>query len=346
MTVSGRFPAKSDDGVILLAHGDGGALTHNLIKELFLKYFRNESLLSLTDAAVLNAAEGRLCLTTDSFVVDPVFFPGGDIGFLSVCCTVNDLAVSGARPRYLTASFVIEEGFALKDLERVVSSMAAACRAAGVGVVAGDTKVVGRGHLDKIFITTTGVGFVPEGVDLGYHRLAPGDLVLVNGSVGNHGLAVLAAREELGLDGRLESDCAPLNGLIEQLFRRFGKGIKIMRDLTRGGLATALKEIAVSSGVDFYISEGAIPVDAEVSGAAEMLGLDPLYLANEGKFLLVIEAALAEAALAVMRGDGLGRRASIIGEVRAGGGKVYLQTLPGGTRLLDLLAGAPLPRIC
>lgn len=344
MTAIGRA-SRGRDEVILLAHGDGGALTNELVKGVFFKYFRSDTLRLLSDAAVFNVEKGRLALTTDSFVVDPIFFSGGDIGRLAICGTINDLAVSGARPLYLAASFMIEEGFALSDLERVLSSMSVACRAAGVSVVAGDTKVVGRGHLDKIFITTTGVGVVPEGVDLGYHRLLPGDLVLINGSVGNHGLAVLAAREELGFGDQIESDCAPLNRLIDKLTRRFN-GIKIMRDLTRGGLATAAKEIASAAGVDFWLTEKAIPLDAQVYGAAEMLGLDPLYLANEGKFLMVIDVAQANAALDLMRGDRLGRQACIIGEVRKGSGKVYLKTLPGGTRLLDLLAGAPLPRIC
>ncbi|MCL6639628.1 MAG: hydrogenase expression/formation protein HypE [Firmicutes bacterium] len=331
--------------VILLAHGDGGALTRELIENVFLKHFQSGELRALGDAALFPVQEGRLAFTTDSFVVDPVFFPGGDIGKLAVCGTVNDLAVSGARPLYLAASFIIEEGFSLSSLEILASSMSAACRAAGVKIAAGDTKVVERGHADKIFITTTGVGRVPDGLDLGYHRLCPGDRVILNGCVGSHGLAVLTARENLGLAGQIESDCAPLNHLVEKLLDRF-EGIKIMRDLTRGGLATSLKEIAVAAGVDFQVEEGHVPVAPRVRGAAEMLGLDPLYLANEGKFVAVIEAAQADAAVELMRSDPFGREARAIGEVLAGTGNVYLKTMTGGTRLLGFLTGAPLPRIC
>lgn len=344
--MSVRFKAgRGEDEMILLAHGDGGALTRELVERVFLRHFHNTLLKPLSDAAVFPCDGGRLALTTDSFVVDPLFFPGGDIGRLAVCGTVNDLAVSGARPLYLTASFLLEEGLPVAVLDRIASSMALACRAAGVSIVAGDTKVVERGHLDKVFITTAGVGLVPEGIDLGCHRPAPGDLVLVNGSIGNHGLAVLAQRSRLGLDGQIESDCAPLNKVIFKLLGRV-KGVRVMRDLTRGGLATAAGEIAGSAGLDIWLEESALPVDPAVRGASEMLGLDPLYLANEGKFMCIVKAAEAAAALKVLRGDPLGRSACVIGEVREGTGNLYLKTVLGGARVLDLLAGAPLPRIC
>jgi len=331
--------------VVLLAHGDGGLLTRELVEGLFVKYFDNLLLRQLSDAAVFNLPGGRLAITTDAFVVDPIFFPGGDIGKLAVCGTVNDLAVSGAQPRYITASFTIEEGFARADLEKVVASMAAACAEAGVDVVAGDTKVVPRGHLDKLFITTAGVGAVPETLDWGYHRPVPGDAVLVNGSLGNHGLTILAARENLGLTGALASDCAPLNNIIN-LLRDQCPGIKIMRDLTRGGLATAAKEIAEASGLDIRLREDMLPLDPAVRGAADILGLDPLYLANEGKFLVIIDPAQAAQAVDILRHNDYGRDAQVIGEVQAGKGDVYLQTPLGGTKLLGLLAGQPLPRIC
>lgn len=284
-------------------------------------------------------------MSTDSFVVDPIFFPGGDIGKLAVCGTVNDLAVSGAEPVYLAASFIIEEGFAMCDLERVVASMSLACREAEVKIVAGDTKVVGRGQMDKIFITTTGVGYIPPGVNLGYHRLQPGDKLFVNGCLGEHGLAILLQREALGLESEIISDCTPLNKLIEKLLVRF-KGIKLMRDLTRGGLATAVKEIALAAGVDIWLKEADLPVAESVRSVSEILGLDPLYLANEGKFLTVIAPGEAEAAVGVLKEQLWCKDACLIGEVQAGKGNVYLKTTLGGTRSLDLLAGTPLPRIC
>ncbi|RDV84709.1 hydrogenase expression/formation protein HypE [Ammonifex thiophilus] len=331
--------------VILLAHGDGGALTYRLVKDLFLRYFPGQALQALTDAAALDLPAGRLAVSTDAFVVSPPFFPGGDIGKLAVCGTVNDLAVSGARPLYLTASFLLEEGLSLADLERVVASMAATCREAGVEIVAGDTKVVERGKLDRIFISTTGVGIIPPEVDLGYHRVAPGDRILVNGGMGEHGLAILALRSGLDFAGQLKSDCAPLNGIIADLLAAV-PGVKLMRDLTRGGLVTAAKEIALATGKDLLLEEEAIPVSGLVRGAADLLGLDPLYLANEGKFMAIVAPEEAEKALAVLRQHPLGKEAAIVGEVREGKGNVYLRTAFGGTKLMDMLAGAPLPRIC
>ncbi len=336
----------TDENVILLAHGDGGRLTHELITRLFFKYLGNQTLEMLTDAAALTVGEGRIAVTTDSFVIDPPFFPGGDIGKLAVCGTINDLAVSGARPRYLTAAFLIEEGLPLGDLERIVASMAQTCNEAGVQVVAGDTKVVQRGHLDKIFINTTGVGEIPPGIDLGYHRIAEGDVLLVNGNLGEHGMAVLAAREGFGLEDQVQSDCAALHEITSRLLEDLGEDVRLMRDLTRGGFATSVKEIAVSARRDIWISEGDVPVGPNVRGAAEMLGVDPLYLANEGKFLAIVSPDKAEHALVLLKQHPLGREARIVGEVRSGKGNVYLKTLLGGTKYLDLLAGAPLPRIC
>lgn len=334
-----------DAPVILLAHGDGGALTYELLQHLFLKYFQSEKLSSLPDAALLEAPAGRLAVTTDSFVVDPLFFPGGDIGKLAVYGTVNDLAVSGARPLYLTVSFLIEEGLPLETLERVVASMALAAKEAGVQVVAGDTKVVERGHLDKLFLNTTGLGMVPAGLDLGYHRLKASDKIMVNGPLGNHGLAVLSKREGFGFGEQIKSDCASLAGITQKLCTKV-RGVKLMRDLTRGGLATCAKEIALASGKDFYLEEEAVPVEKEVRGAAEMLGLDPLYLANEGKFLAVVSPEEAANAVEILKEDPLGKEARIIGEVKEGRGNVYLHTALGGSKFLDLLVGAPLPRIC
>ncbi|NLI12512.1 MAG: hydrogenase expression/formation protein HypE [Peptococcaceae bacterium] len=337
--------STNENELILLAHGDGGRLTHQLLEKYFLPGFSNELLDELSDASVFSMQEGRLAVSTDSFVVDPIFFPGGNIGKLAVCGTVNDIAVSGARPLYLTASFILEEGLPLGELARIVASMSDTAVKAGVKIIAGDTKVVGRGQADKIFITTTGIGLLPPQVNLGYRRLKPGDKVLVNGSLGNHGLAILLQRETLGLDSKVESDCAPLNLIIEKLLKRF-KSIKIMRDLTRGGLATNAKEIAQSARVDIWLDEQSLPVDDSVRGVTELLGLDPLYLANEGKFLIAAAADEAADLLDFMKKDSLGENSRLIGEVRAGSGNVYLKTALGGTRKINMLASAPLPRIC
>lgn len=336
---------EKDKDIVLLSHGDGGLLTHQLLQDFFLRYFKNDLLDSLTDAAVFSSEPGRMAISTDAFVVDPVFFPGGDIGKLAVCGTINDLAVSGAQPLYLTASFVIEEGFPFADLEKIIASMANTCRVAGVQIIAGDTKVVGRGQADKVYITTTGVGYLLPGANLGYQRMEPGDKVLVNGCLGNHGLAILLQREALGLDGQVISDCAPLSIMITEILKRF-KGVKLMRDLTRGGLATNAKEIAMSSGVDFWLDEAALPVEEGVKGITELLGLDPLYLANEGRFLMVVAAGEADELLRYLREDLSAEYACQIGDIQVGKGNVYLRTALGGTRQLNMMAGAPLPRIC
>ncbi|MCL4425959.1 MAG: hydrogenase expression/formation protein HypE [Firmicutes bacterium] len=349
---------------ILLAHGDGGLLTHQLISELFLKYFRDETLKSLGDSAILPSLGEQLAFTTDSFVVQPPFFPGGDIGKLSICGTVNDLAVSGARPLYLSAGFILEEGLLLGDLEKLVASMAQTAQEAGVRLVAGDTKVVERGHGDKIFVTTSGVGQL-VGRGLGTGQIRPGDLVLLNGPIGDHGMAVLSQRHGLEFEAQIRSDCAPLNGLTVPLLSRFAT-LRFMRDPTRGGLATTIKEIATASGRDILLLEKEIPVRQEVRWAAELLGLDPLYLANEGKVVIIVAPEEAAEVLNFLRGHPLGGMAAIIGRVlesgeegiinidrrREGrphsprGGQVYLETPLGARRLLDLLAGEQMPRIC
>lgn len=333
---------------ILLAHGSGGALSHELIRDLFVRYFDNPTLAAMSDAAVLaDLPPGRVALTTDSYVVQPLFFPGGDIGELAVCGTVNDLAVVGARPRYLTAGFILEEGLPLATLERVVASMAATAQAAGVEIVTGDTKVVGRGAADGLFINTAGVGVIPEGLDLGVHRLAPGDAVLVNGTIGDHGMAVMMQREGLAFGSALESDTAPLNGLIDALLASVPGQVHAMRDATRGGLATVLNEWAEAAGAGIALEEAAIPVREEVRAACEFLGLSELYAANEGKVVAAVDGAAALAALDALRGHPLGRNAAIIGTItEANAGRVVLETPYGAHRIVQMLTGAQLPRIC
>jgi hydrogenase expression/formation protein HypE len=333
-------------GNILLDHGAGGKASAELVAELFAKHLGNELLGQMDDAAVLPPPGGRLAVSTDSFVVDPIFFPGGDIGSLAVHGTVNDVAMRGATPLYLTTGFVLEEGLAISDLERVVASMGRAAHEAGVKVVAGDTKVVGRGQADKLFINTTGIGVIPDGLELGAARARPGDAVLVSGTLGDHGVTILASREGLGLTAPIASDSASLNRLAAGLINAC-PGLHTLRDPTRGGLATALNEIAALSGVSIELEEAAIPIDPAVAGVCELLGLDPLYLANEGKLICIVEGSQAEAALAALRVDPLGGRAALIGrcgDQRAG--RVWINTSVGGRRILDMLSGEPLPRIC
>lgn len=332
---------------ILLAHGSGGMLMHELVREVFVRHFANPMLEDLGDAAVLPALPaGRVALTTDSYVVQPLFFPGGDIGKLAVCGTVNDLAVSGATPLYLTCGFILEEGLPLETLERVVHSMAATAQAAGVQIVAGDTKVVERGAADQLFINTAGVGVISPEVRLGPHYLCPGDALLINGTVGDHGLAVMLEREGLGFCSDLVSDCAPLNGLIAGVLAAVPGAVRCLRDATRGGLATVLNEWA-EVGVGIEVEEPAVPVRENVRAACEFLGLDPLYAANEGKVVLAVAAEQAEAALAALRAHPLGREAALIGRVTAEHrGRVVLRTAFGARRILQMLTGAQLPRIC
>jgi hydrogenase expression/formation protein HypE len=336
---------QTGNDVVLLAHGDGGLLTHRLLEKYFLPCFDNKLLHQLTDAASFPVEPGHMAITTDAFVVDPIFFPGGDIGKLAVCGTVNDLAVSGAKPLYLAATFIIEEGFLFASLEHIVASMAGTCAEAGVAIIAGDTKVVGRGQADKIYITTTGVGYILPEARLGYGRIEPGDRVIVNGPLGNHGLSILLERGSFDMVADVVSDCAPLNGITERLIREF-PSVKFMRDLTRGGFATNAKEIALQAMVDLRLDEKSIPVDDSVKGVTEILGLDPLYLANEGKFLAIISEKEADRAVDLLQNEPFCTKPSIIGTIGAGRGDVFLKTELGGTRKLNMLAGAPLPRIC
>jgi len=337
---------------VTLAHGGGGKAMRDLIDDVFVAAFDNPALAPLEDQARFDlaalAAHGdRLAFTTDSFVVDPLFFPGGDIGKLAVCGTVNDLAVGGARPLYLSCAAIIEEGVTVDLLRQVAGSMAATAREAGVEIVTGDTKVVHRGACDKLFLTTSGIGVIPEGRVLGAHLARPGDVVLVNGLLGDHGAAILCARGDMALETPIESDCAPLHGLIEALLAA-APGVRFMRDATRGGLATVLNEIADASGVSIQIEEAATPIRGEVKAFCEILGLDPLYLANEGKIVVIAPPQQAEVALAALRGHPLGAEAAIIGRIGEGGeaGRVTMHTVFGGWRIVDMLVGEQLPRIC
>ncbi|MDO9390334.1 MAG: hydrogenase expression/formation protein HypE [bacterium] len=331
---------------ILLAHGSGGRLSHELIEKVFKTRFSNALLNQGDDAAEckLQTANCKIAFTTDSYVVKPLFFPGGDIGRLAVCGTVNDLAMKGARPLYLSVGFIIEEGFSLETLEKVADSMAAAAKEAGVAIVTGDTKVVDKGACDGLFINTSGVGVIPEGVEISGSLAVPGDLVIISGSIGDHGAAVINARNNFGLSGNLLSDAAPLNGLVGEMLK--AGMIHVLRDPTRGGLATTLNEIALQSKVTINIEEEKIPVKQEVKGACEMLGLDPLYVANEGKLIAIVPREDSEKILSAMRQDPLGKDAAIIGKVEAGKPQVLLTTFLGSKRPLMMLEGEALPRIC
>jgi hydrogenase expression/formation protein HypE len=333
---------------VLLGHGSGGKLSHELISKLFVKYFANRYLDKQTDSAILESAEGHLSFTTDSFVVDPVFFPGGDIGKLAICGTVNDLAVSGATPLYLSAGFIIEEGFDFNDLESIVRSMASEAKKAGVYIVTGDTKVVNRGKCDKIFINTAGIGMIKkQNLHIGEgSTIKAGDKIIINGSVGDHGMAVLSARQELNIQSEIQSDCASLNGLIQNILEA-SDGIKFMRDATRGGLATVLSELAEKKKFGITIDESQLFVRPKVRAFCELLGFDPLYVANEGKVLIVADQLSSGKIIEIMHNHEFGREARIIGEItRAYPGKAYINTSIGGKRILDMLAGEQLPRIC
>ena len=334
------------DDAILLSHGAGGERMARLIEEVFVAAFDNPTLGELGDSAVVPAQAGRLAFTTDAFIITPIFFPGGDIGHLSVCGTVNDLAAAGARPLHLSAAFIIEEGLALADLKRVVASMKAAADEAQVSVVAGDTKVVPHGAADRLFITTSGVGMVAEGVSVSPARAQAGDAVLINGFIGDHGLAVLCAREGIELDTPLQSDSAPLGGLVGRLLAA-APDTHCLRDPTRGGVAAALNEIAERSGVCIELEEAALPVREAARGACEILGLDPLHVANEGKMLAIVPEAKADAALKAMRSGPYGEDAARIGRVMEGpAGRVQLRTVLGTRRIVDRPVGEPMPRIC
>ncbi len=333
-------------GRVELSHGSGGRAMAQLIEDLFVAAFRNPWLDQRNDQACLDLPPGRIAMTTDSYVVSPLFFPGGDIGSLAVHGTVNDLAMAGARPLHLSAGFILEAGFPLADLRRIVESMAGAARAAGVSIVTGDTKVVERGKGDGVFINTTGIGVIPEGLQLSGDRARPGDCILLSGTLGDHGMAVMSQRAGLEFETTLESDSAALHELVAAMAAA-APGLRCLRDPTRGGLAATLNEIADQSGVGMHIQEAAIPVRREVAAACELLGLDPLYVANEGKLVAICPPNDAERVLAAMRAHPLGAAAVIIGKVREDPHHfVTMETLFGGNRLVDWLSGEQLPRIC
>ncbi len=339
-------PIDFKRGLVDMSHGSGGRAMAQLIDELFLEAFDNEWLREMNDQARVPVPAGRLVVATDSHVVSPLFFPGGDIGCLSVHGTVNDVAMAGARPLYLTSGFILEEGFPLADLRRIVESMAAAAREAGVPIVTGDTKVVEKGKGDGVFINTTGVGVVPEGVEVSGDRARPGDAILVSGTMGDHGVAIMSLRENLSFETTIRSDTAALHGLVAAMVGAV-PSVHCLRDPTRGGLATTLNEIARQSRCGMRLEETAIPVRPEVAAACELLGLDPLYCANEGKLIAICAAQDASALLGAMRGHPLGRDAAKIGEVVEDPHHfVQMRTGFGGSRMVDWLAGEQLPRIC
>jgi len=336
----------SDYQEIVLAHGSGGKLSQQLIQEILLPQFRNELLDVQHDGAVFSVNGARLAFSTDSFVVSPIFFPGGDIGKLAVHGTVNDLAMCGARPLYLSTGFILEEGLSMRDFWRVVVSMREAAAAAGVALVTGDTKVVDRGKADKIFINTSGIGVVPERVNIHPGRARTGDKVIVSGEIAVHGIAIMSVREGLEFETEISSDTAPLNGLVHAVLA-VGTDIHVLRDPTRGGISSALSEIALSAHVGISLDEASIPISEEVKGACEILGLDPLYVANEGKFLAIVAAEEVAPVLAAMRAHPLGEKAAVIGSVTDDHrGFVFMKTRIGGTRVVEMLSGEQLPRIC
>jgi hydrogenase expression/formation protein HypE len=333
------------DDSILLAHGSGGKLSHELVEKRLLPFLANPILNKLDDSAIFEAS-GRLAFTTDSYVVNPIFFPGGNIGKLAVCGTVNDLAMNGARPVYLSLSAIIEEGFLLSELEQVMRSVKDAAEEAEVSIITGDTKVVNRGQADKLFVTTSGVGIIAPGIDISGGNAKARDRVLLSGTIGDHGIAVMSQREGLKFAMALKSDCAPLNKLVSEVLETSPR-IHCLRDPTRGGLATTLKELAQQSRVGIVVEESEIPVKEEVKGACELLGLDPIYVANEGKVVAIVDPLDAEKALAQMKRNRYGRDAAIIGEVtKEHPGKVVMKTKLGPSRIVDMLSGELLPRIC
>ncbi len=346
-----RRRGKIRDTHINLAHGSGGKAMRDLIDDIFVSNFNNPILAQLEDQATFNLASlmqqgDKLAFTTDSYVVDPLFFPGGDIGELAVNGTINDLVVSGAKPLYLTCSVILEEGLPIETLRRVATSMQAAAKKAGVQIVTGDTKVVHRGAADKLFINTAGIGVIRAGVSISAQNILPGDVVIINGEVGNHGTAILIARGELALETNIESDCQALDSLVESILDVCPE-IHAMRDATRGGLATILNEFALSSQLGIRLDEQSIPIREEVKGVCEILGLDPLYLANEGKLLVVVAGENADSVLSAMKSHPAGKDACIIGEVISSpSGVVLLKTLFGAERIVDMLVGDQLPRIC
>jgi len=336
----------SDYREILLAHGSGGKLSQQLIQKIVLPQFGNELLEPLHDDAIFSLGGARLAFSTDSFVVSPIFFPGGDIGKLAVHGTVNDIAMCGARPLYLSAGFILEEGTSMEDFWKIASSMRQAAAEAGVALVTGDTKVVDRGKADKIFVNTSGIGLVPEGVNIHPGRARAGDKVIVSGQIAVHGMAIMSVREGLEFETQIASDTAPLNKLVDVILGTT-PDVHVFRDPTRGGITSALSEIAQTARVGIMLDEAQIPISEEVKGACEILGLDPLYVANEGKLLAIVSAEAAGAVLVTMRGHPLGAEAAIIGEVTEDHpGFVTMKTRVGGNRIVDMLSGEQLPRIC
>lgn len=335
------------DDVISLAYGSGGKLTHRLINDLFYQYFSNETLLEGGDSAVFQPETGRLAFTTDSYVISPIFFRGGNIGKLAVCGTVNDLTVSGAVPRYLSCGFIIEEGLKFEELEQIVQSMAETAKLAGIGIVTGDTKVVQKGCADHVFINTSGIGFIPENITLSTKKIRAGDRVILTGTMGDHGTAILLEREDLKVRSEIASDCAPLNLLLEPVLERFPDDVRVMRDPTRGGVATTLNELIAGTGLSIRLHQESLPVRDEVKGICEMLGMDALYMANEGKALIIADGNQADGIVRLLKENPLGKDAAVIGAVTNDyPDKVYMSTLAGGSRVIDMLSGDQLPRIC
>lgn len=335
------------DKCILLDHGSGGLASQELISSIFVKHLDNPTLRGLEDSAVLDRPAGRIAFTTDSYVVDPIFFPGGDIGMLAVHGTINDLAMRGAQPLCLSLGLILEEGMALADLERIVISIAACSRDSGVPVVTGDTKVVPRGKGDKIFINTSGIGVVADGIDISSKNAREGDVILLSGTMGDHGITIMTRRAGIAMQGKLESDTRPLHRLVQRLLDELPGSVRTLRDPTRGGVATTLNEIAANSGLGVELREEFLPVRPQVRAACELLGLEPLYLANEGKLLAVVGADQADTALKIMRETSEGAEAAVIGRMVGGkAGRVVITTPLGGLRLVTALHGEPLPRIC
>ncbi len=345
LTASCPLPI-TDYKEIVLAHGSGGRLSHQLISKMIIPQFANELLAPLHDGAIFSLGEGRVAFSTDSYVVSPIFFPGGDIGKLAVHGTVNDLAMCGARPMYLSVGFILEEGLPMEEFWRIVQSMRAAADEAGVELVTGDTKVVDRGKADKIFINTAGIGVVPNGIDIHPARAQIGDQIIISGPIAVHGIAIMSVREGLEFETEIASDTAALNGLVEEILR-VCPDVHVLRDPTRGGVTSSVTEIAQSAKVGVQLQESAIPISEEVKGACEILGLDPLYVANEGKLIAVVAPADAQSVLGAMRAHSLGSQAAVIGEVVSDHpGFVTMKTRVGGMRVVDMLAGEQLPRIC
>ncbi len=332
---------------ILLDHGSGGIASQNLISELFLQHLDNQELHSLEDAAVLDNCQGKLAFSTDSYVVDPIFFPGGDIGCLAVNGTINDIAMRGARPLALSLGLILEEGFGLDDLERIIISIGEAATKAEVPIVTGDTKVVPKGKGDKIFINTSGIGIVDDGIEISGSGAQEGDTVILSGSMGDHGITIMTRRAGISIEGKLESDSMALHRMVGRLLDELPGSVHVLRDPTRGGVATSLNEIASASELSIELEEQAIPIRPQVRAACELLGLEPMYLANEGKCLVIVEKSVAGRALSIMQDSSEGRQAAAIGRMAAGkSGRVTVKTPVGGTRVITPLHGEPLPRIC